>query len=112
MGKISTKTLSDLVKKYCVIAKVCIQTNRPVYAFKRNDRLVFPTGEFIAILTTPEIKEALAKDRIDRILEVAVYEKAPIFSQYVKYFWGKRKIAQGKSDEAASYMHKLMMNAL
>lgn len=77
-------TLADIrlwLRTYCVTSRVLIYTDRPFIPVRREGRLVFPTGTFEAILSTPEIEYALRHANILEVLEVAVYEKAPLFRE-------------------------------
>ncbi len=109
---ISVEELKTLIESYSVVARVLINTERPIYAIKPDERLIFPVGIFEASLTTPELKTAFEENDIIEVIEVVIYEQAPIFKEYIDYFYGRRLEAKAAGNEAASYMHKLLMNSL
>jgi hypothetical protein len=69
-----------------VIAKVRIRTNKPNLPFRSSKKLIFPIGEFDVSLATPELKYSIKNDFIVEVYEVAVYEMAKIFVNYIDYF--------------------------
>lgn len=108
---IRVKSLEHLLKEYCVVAKVQIDTDEPVYATKK-ERTIFPVGRFVETLCTPEIKYALAHNHIKRVLDVVVYEQANIFTSYVDTFYTLRQ--KFKSANVAEYekLCKVLLNSL
>jgi len=109
---ISTQALSRAVQKYCTIARVALNTDEDAYATKLNDKLVFPVGRFEACLTTPELGYALDHNHIERVFDVAVYEKAPLFVDYVNYMYEGREEAKRAGDTARVLAYKLLLNSL
>jgi len=109
---IPVKSLSNAVKKYCTIARVQLDTNEDAYPYKHNNKLVFPVGRFETCLTTPEIAYAIDHNHIQRVIEVAVYEREPIFTSYVDYMYEKREEAKRAGDKARTLAYKLLMNSL
>lgn len=101
--------LTDWVENYCVTARVRIKTDQPVYAVVHNKRLVFPVGEFITVLSTPEIAYALSQGHITAIMDGAVYEREILFKEYVEYFYAYRQdcIAAGNQADADNAKHLL-----
>jgi len=100
--------LQARLRSSAVVAKVLIDTDEPVYAVKR-DRTIFPVGCFWAVLTTPELKYALARGHIKEVKEAVFYEQADIFTRYVNRFYPLRQkfIAEGNA-EYAEFCKKLL----
>ena len=103
--------LQKIIIKYCVTARVKLQTNTPIYSYQLNGKLVFPVGTFEATLTTPEIKTAFDRGHIQEVLEVSIYEKGKIFSDYVNFFYNERLAMKARGDEAGATMCKLFLNS-
>jgi len=111
-SNITIDELKSIIETRSVVARVILDTDRPIYATKPEERLVFPIGCFEATITTPEIKIAFEQDDIIKVLQVAIYDKAPIFRDYIEYFYNRRLEARAEDNESGSYMFKLMMNSL
>ncbi len=109
---ITIEELKSIIEIRSVVAKVILDTERPIYAIKPDQRLIFPVGIFEASLTTPELKIAFEENDVIEVLEVAIYDQAPIFRDYINYFYARRLAAKADGNEAGSYMHKLLMNSL
>lgn len=109
---ISVEELATIMETRSVVARVILNTERPIYAIKPEERLIFPVGVFEASLTTPELRIAFEQNEVIHVLEVAIYDQAPIFREYIEYFYARRLEAKAAGNEAGSYMHKLLMNAL
>jgi len=94
-----------------VTAKVLIETDEPVYAVRRG-RCLFPVGRFWTVLTTPELKYALAKGHIKQVGDCVIYEQDSIFKSYVDKFYAMRQ--EFKSLGVAEYeeLCKKMLNSL
>lgn len=94
------------------IAKVSVNTNKPCIPYRYNNRLCFPVGSFTTTLCKPEI-ELLDKENIHyEIREIAYYEEAPIFRDYVDYFYSLRQQFKREGNKQYEYFVKLFMNSL
>ena len=100
------------LKDQAVIAKVKVHTEKPFIPQRSNTRLIFPVGTFWTALATPELKKVLKAGKIIEVAEMAVYDQAPIFTKYVKFFWNERLKAKARNDTAYSMIYKLLMNSL
>ena len=99
-------------KGYGVVAKIDIETDVALYAYPLEGKLIFPIGTFTTYLSTPEVKEAFKRGHIRKVYDVAIYEMAPIFTEYVDYFWKLRKKAKASGSKLDDYMLKLFLNSL
>lgn len=108
----SIKKLWKLLKENCVIAEVMIDTDEPVFPVKERGKLIFPTGTFRTLLTTREVEYALKAGAIINIGRVRVYKKENIFSEYVDFFYKKKKEYKESGNESFSYLCKLFLNSL
>lgn len=107
----SANSFAIQLEKYAAIARVRIQTLKPVYAVK-YDRTIFPVGGFWTCLTTPELKYALEQGDIEEISDVVFYDQADIFSHYVNKLYNLR--LDFRSAGVANYdqICKLLLNSL
>jgi len=108
----SLRELERWVSEFCVCARVTLATDEPVYPLRTKDKLIFPTGRFQTWLSTPEIAFALARGHVIDADDVAVYERAPLFSGFIDELYQRRLEATHRNDEAARYMLKILMNSL
>lgn len=108
--------LQSLIKNgYAVIAKVTISTMKNAYPMRYENKLVFPTGTFVTTISTPEIEYALEHGHITKVHEACVYEKEPIFREFVDRFYTAREKHKPKGSDPNpvwDLLYKLVMNAL
>lgn len=111
-NNISAEIVTILLKKYCLTAKVLVNTKEPVYAVMEKDKLIFPIGIFETVLTTREIEYGIKNNLIVNFINVCSYEKANLFSEYVDFFYAKKREYKEQGNEAFSYLSKLFLNTL
>jgi len=109
---VTATELASYLTKYCIIADVRVSTNESIYAVVHDKRLVFPTGNFRTVLTTPELQYAIAHDHIIDIGNVAVYEREILFADYVSYFANVRANARAAGNECDAANAKIMGTSL
>lgn len=110
--RVTVADLSRFISRgYLVIARVKIYTDEPVFMVKA-EKLIFPVGVFWTALCTPELIYALDHDLIIEVAEMAVYEKANIFTDYVTFFYNERLKAKAADNEVLSYLYKIFLNSL
>ncbi len=108
----SLPAFSHYLEKYLVVAQVLLQTEEPAYPFRMSGKLIFPVGCFRTTLATPEASYAMQKGHVLRVGEVILYEGAPIFGSFIRFFWEARKKAKSEGDAAGSLFYKILMNSL
>lgn len=91
-----------------MVADVTITTDVPRYAMIHNKRLLFPVGTFDTTLTTPDIIGALIRNELRDIRFVAEYDVAPIFVDFVDYFYHMKATA---TDPIMRVFYKLILNS-
>lgn len=96
---------------YLLVGECYVDTDVPIF-HKKLEKLVFPVGRYWTTLCTPEIIEGLRRGLIKKVRKVAVYEGAPIFREYVEYFYGKRLEAKASGDRVRDLLYKLFLNSL
>ena len=108
---ISVLRLDKYITTKAVVAKVRIETDKPIYAVRR-DRLTFPIGNFWTVMTTPEIIHALKHNHVKEVGDIVVYEQDNIFESYVDKFYKLRQGLKSKGVEVFEQLCKYMMNSL
>ncbi len=109
---VSIKDTKLWVKKYCLTIKCIVKTSEAVYPIVMNKRLVFPTGEYIAYLSTPEIEYGLKHKLIKKVLECNVYERAKLFRDYVDWMYTYKLKCTAEGNEVRTAMTKLLLTNL
>ncbi len=109
---LTLNTLRNKLRNFSVIARVTINTELPAFVVKHNKRNVYPIGVFDTVITTPEIKYALEANVIDKVHEIAWYQQAFIFEDYVKYFSDLKVDYELEGNGAFRGIAKLYINAL
>lgn len=104
--------LGRLLDTYIATADVYLETEEPYYAVRSRGLNVFPVGQFRATLTTWEVQNALEKGHLRGIGPVAIYEKAPLFKEYIDYLTPLRQRYKEQGDPARSQLCKMLRNAL
>jgi len=111
-GEISIDELHHATQRYCLIARVSIETNEPVYPAEIKNRLVFPVGAFETTLAGPELEHALREHRVVRVHEVAAYERGSLFNNYVHTLYEQRQQYKSSDQPAFSLFCKVLLNSL
>jgi hypothetical protein len=106
------RRLPKWLKNHCVVAEVDIETNDPVYPIHYDQKTIFPIGKFKAVLTTPSLKYAYDHNHIKSLGQVALYNKANLFSDYIDFFYTKRKKYQAEGNLIYRECCKVLMNSL
>ncbi len=109
---VSIKDTKLWIKKYCLTIKCIVKTDKNVYPIVKNKRLVFPVGEFIAYLSTPEIEYGLKHKLITKVIECNVYERALLFKDYVDWMYNYRLECIASDNEVRASMTKLLLTNL
>ena len=110
-GAPTLKTLKNLLLGNYCIARVKLRTDQPVYPLMHKGKLLFPTGEFEAVLHHKELEYALSANHIKGVSEVACYRSDFIFADYVDFFYGEKTQAQAAGDLTHLALSKLFLNA-
>jgi len=105
-------TLDHFCRQGCVMAKVLIETDEPVYPVTIENKTTFPIGSFEANLCTPELVYALKHNHIKAVKYYAYYWGANIFTEYITYFYNLRLEYKKLKNTAYDSFCKYMLNAL
>lgn len=104
--------LDRLTDDYLVIADVILSTETPAYPVTLSGRNAYPTGDFFATLSTPELQLALMSNDVVGVGKVAIYEGTDLFSEFIDYWTPLRQRYKQAGDVARSTMCKLIRNSL
>lgn len=107
-GYNDTLSLKHDLNDYCVIARLKIKVNKPLYA-KKTDRLLFPIGTFWGTFTSPEIERMINDNSIIEIGESCVYKKAEIFNDFINKLY---ELKINAPSDAMADDYKRVMNAM
>lgn len=100
-----------LCADYCVVARCDLDATAPCYPVMTKHGLDFPTGRFSTVLTTPEIALAIERGELLALNDIAIYEAADLFSDYMRYFWQARQHAVAAGDAVDDWLFKIMANS-
>lgn len=104
--------LKKLLERYYVIASVVLDTPEPVYPSKHEGKLVFPVGRFVTSLHDSELRYALEYGHIQEVLEVSIYDRGGLFTEYIDYFYQLKQAADASGDKISRHLAKTLMNSL
>ncbi|MBA7577842.1 hypothetical protein ES708_19697 [subsurface metagenome] len=66
--KCTPQILKFYLQKYCIVARVRLNTKKPIVPVRKKLKVIFPVGRFEAVLSTPELKLALAEKAIEKVV--------------------------------------------
>ena len=95
-----------------LVAEVTLETPEPIYAVRRDGKVIFPIGRFRAFVCTGAFNLAIDRRHLRAVHRVAVYETDDLFSAYVDYFYPLKARYKAEGNRAFSRMVKLYLNSL
>jgi len=108
----SVEDVRRWIDNSCVVAECRIETDEPVYAIKRDGKLICPVGRFRALLTTRELRYALLRGHTVAIERAACFHRAPIFLPFVESLYSLRVAAKVAGQETEAWLIKILLNSL
>lgn len=106
-------TFNRIRKEKSYIATATLELTRACLPVVSNEgKLIFPTGRVRGTFAKPELEYALKYGKLLEVSEISVYDEAPIFREYVDYFYGARQKFKAEGNPAFDYLSKLMLNSL
>ncbi len=114
---ITYDTVSDLYSRdICIVARVTVDIPfnvRTHIPLKHDGKLLFPTGTFQTVLTTPELLYALEQNYVIGVQEYSLYSgRRDLFTDYVEFFYAQRVAYKSEGNKAFEQLCKLFMNSL
>jgi len=96
----------------CIMAEVDLSTNVPLYAVKKDGKLLFPVGDFRTVLCTESLKEAILRGHLRTVRRWALYQARPLFRSYVDYFYPLKALYRAQGETLYARIVKLFLNSL
>jgi ribosomal protein L40E len=109
---VNVEGLAERIKSLCCIAEVELDTDEPAYAIRKDNKLLFPVGQFTAMLCTESIRYALQRGHIKRVKQVMTFTPARLFEGYVDYFYPLKQEYQEEGNAVWEKTVKIMLNGL
>ena len=95
---------------YGAVAEVVVNTDVPAYPM-RGLTTIFPVGRFATVLSTPELRYAIANSHVESVLVIQLYHRYGIFNSFVRDLYDLREKFDEAGQPAMSRMCKLMLNS-
>lgn len=105
-------SIKRAIDKYAIIANVDLNTQEPYFPIYNGYKNVYPIGRFNTTLTTPELRLALDKGYLIKVHKLAIYDKRPIFTQFVDCYYSQRLHWKEEKDDLRDVFCKLILNSL
>jgi len=102
----------DYLESSSVVAEVSLQTDEPIYAMRRDGKLIFPVGTFRTFLCTGALRRARDAGHIRAVHRAAVYSCDYIFSEYVDYWYALKCKYKREGNTIYTRIVKLFLNSL
>lgn len=109
---IDMSKITAIMRKYYLIADCIVNTDKPAYGLVKNDRLIFPIGQFRVTLHHAELQYAIDNGHLVEILGYSLYTKEVIFSDYVDFFYQLKRDATETANLSWRTIAKLFLNSL
>lgn len=111
-NSVSIKTAKTILKYHAVCCEVTVETDKPFFAVRREDKIIFPVGRFKTFLCTQALKYAIENKNVIKINRMAVYEKSILFASFVDYFYEQRMKFKKEGNKMYEVFCKKIMNSL
>ena len=108
----SMAQLEHYARSAGAIAEVLLDTDILPFVVRLNKEVRYATGRFWTVLAGDELGRALSEGLILNVSRIAVYNIAPIFKNYVKYWYNQREIARVGKFPHLDRFAKMMLNSL
>lgn len=108
---VSVRGLQALLRDYCVVAMVTLNTDEPFAPLLHEHKLIFPVGKFDTYLSSPELSYALDRGYIRHVYVAAIYERGPIFKRFCTDLYQKKQEASLENRAIDREHWKLILNS-
>lgn len=108
----SMNRVRSYLGSFLLVAEVDLETDVPIYAVKREHKVLFPVGRIRTFLTTPSFREAVERGHLRKVHRIALYDGAVVFRSYVDHFYSARMEARRLGDPLMDSFAKYMLNSL
>lgn len=109
--RVTVSEIGVLLDRFALVGLFQLETPTPFAAVYHQGKLIFPTGLFETYLTTPDIRYALKHGYIRTVRQLAVYEQADLFHDFVKTMYAARQEAEHRGDSVQAWQFKILLNS-
>ena len=110
--KSSMAQLEHYARAAGVIAEVLLNTDKLPYVVMHKKQVRYALGKFWTVLCGDELGRALSEGLIENVGRMSVYNIAPIFRDFVKYWYSQRERARVGNLPHLDRLAKMMLNSL
>lgn len=111
-AKATTENLAVCLASGSVMADVELRAIANRWKVRKGRETYRTSGHIRTTLTTLELRQALACGEIIKVHGLAHYQSAPIFSDFVDHFWGKKVDAIRENDLVKREFNSLILKSL
>jgi DNA polymerase type B, organellar and viral len=104
--------LETLMSKYCVIARVLLETENDTFPVRYKHGVIYCTGTYWTTLAARELQFAHYFGLVKKVGYHVCYETMDLFSSYVDYFYRLKVEAGQNKDTAMRLIAKMLLNTL
>jgi len=109
---VSIERVRSILKNHGAIAEVVLKTEEPCYALRRDNKIIFPVGEFETWVCTEGLKHSMEHGHLKEVKTLVMYEMAVIFDTFVEEFYGLRKRFKEEGNLLMEQLCKYTLNSL
>jgi len=102
----------ETLQKFGMTARVTLDCTDPVFPVKQDGKNVYPVGELVTTLSTPEIVYALTRGWVKEIHAYATYRMRPLFHWYTEALYALKVRYGEENDALRRQLVKLLLNSL
>ncbi len=103
---------TDILKSFAVVAHIEVKTPENCYAVHHDNKRIFPVGNFECYVCSTGFKYAMDHGHLKKIIDIAIYRKADLFSHYIKYFYSLKLKYDSKKNKVMKQFCKDMLTNL
>jgi hypothetical protein len=81
---------------------------KPLLPYKYNGKTIYPTGKWVGVYFTEELKKIKSKGDQINLISGYEYSKIYLFNKFVDHFYNKKKTSKG----ASRFVAKMHLNQL
>lgn len=108
----SMAQLNHYARSAGCIAEVLLDTDKLPFVVRLDKQVRYAVGRFWTVLAADELGRALDEGLILNVSRIAVYNIAPIFKNYVNYWYSEREKARVGKLPHLDRFAKMMLNSL
>lgn len=106
------RAVKEILKNRCVVAEITVSTKIPVFAVKREKKIIYPIGEFRCFVNTPGLQFAIKRGQLKAVHKLASYKQANLFADYVDFFYGLKQQYEKEDNGIMRTLSKYLLNTL